>query len=324
MKHHILWLLCLASSLGAAEPAVRLTRLADRVRVEIGGRLFTEYIFKGASRPYCYPVLAADGTSLVRDFPERQAEGDETDHPHQRALMFAHGDLNQVDFWSEAGGLPFPKGRIEHAGLLESTDGATGTLRTHNRWIAPDGRLIATDETTLRFRGTATTRQLDYEVTLCALPDTPLVLGDTREGTMAIRVARWMTLPHKYQGRAVPGSGHLLNANGDRDPAVWGKRAAWCDYYAPRDGKIHGVALFDHPQNLRHPTWWMARDYGLFAANPFGQHEFEPDQQHPPGKGDHAIPAGGSLTLRYRILLHEDDPATARIAEHYAAYAAGR
>ena len=51
-------------------PAVKLTPLADRVRVEIGGQLFTEYIFgDGATKPYCYPVLASDGTPLTRNFP---------------------------------------------------------------------------------------------------------------------------------------------------------------------------------------------------------------------------------------------------------------
>jgi len=39
---------------------VTLTALPDRVRVEIAGQLFTEYVHgDGASRPYCYPILAA-------------------------------------------------------------------------------------------------------------------------------------------------------------------------------------------------------------------------------------------------------------------------
>lgn len=311
----------------AADPAVKLTRLADRVRVEIGGALFTEYIFQGASRPYCYPVLAADGTPLTRDFPMKETPGEETDHPHHRALMFAHGDANRVDFWDEGtSGNKFPKGLTVHAGLLETTDGATGVLRARNRWTAPDGRLIATDETTLRFRGTADTRELDYEITIHALPDAPLVLGDSKEGTMAIRVAQWLTLPHKYQGKDVAGAGHFLNSAGERDDAVWGRRAAWCDLYAPRGGKVYGIAIFDHPGNAHHPTWWMARGYGLFAANPFGQSEFESTKEKPlpPGLGTVTIPAGGSLTLRYRFLFHSGDPGSAKIAEHYAAYAAGR
>jgi hypothetical protein len=316
----------LPGPIARAEP-VTLTQLADRVRVEIGGQLFTEYVFgDGSSRPYCYPILLADGTSLTRDFPMKDTPGEDRDHPHHRALMFVHGDANGVDFWNEGkAGPPLPKGRTVHDGLLETSSGDSGTLRTRNRWLAPDGRLIATDATVIRFRDAGGgNRTLDYEVTIQALPDTPLVMGDSKEGTMAIRVAQWLTLPHKYLGKPMPGTGHLLTSTGEKDGAVWGKRADWCDYYAPHEGKTYGVAIFDHPENLRHPTWWMARDYGLFAANPFGQHEFEPEKKHPRGAGNHTIPAGGTLTLRYRFYFHAGDPAAAMVAERYADYARGR
>jgi len=311
----------------ALPAAVTLTRQADRVRVEIDGQWFTDYVYAdGASRPYCYPILAADGTPLTRDFPMKPTPGEDTDHPWHRSLWFAHAYMNGVDFWNEGTGdatrSPKAKGRSEHAALLETTDGDQGVLRTRNRWIAPDGRLICTDERTLRFQGDASGRCLDFEITLQAPADAPLLMGDNKDGTMAIRVAQWMTLPHKYQGKDLPGVGHLLTSTGFRDDAAWGKRAAWCDYYAPKDGKIYGVAIFDHPDNLRHPTWWMARGYGLFGANPFGQHDYEglKDQPH---IGDYTIPAGGTLTLRYRFYFHEGDPVAADIAAHYAAYAKG-
>ena len=327
LRPRFLFLLLNLASLAPLAPAaeVKLTRLADRVRVEVGGALFTEYIFgDGASRPYCYPVLTADGTSLARDYPMKVTPGEETDHPHHRALMFAHGDANKIDFWNEgtAGG-NLPKGRTVHDGLVESTGGDVGVLRTRNRWLSPDGRLIATDDTVIRFHGDAVARFIDYEVTIHALPDTPLIMGDSKEGTMSIRVAQWLTLPHKLKGEVVPGTGHILTAAGDRDAEAWGKRADWCDYFAPHNGKVYGVAIFDHPENLRHPTWWMARDYGLFGANPFGQHEFEPEKKHPRNIGDYTIPAGASLALRYRFFFHEGDPAAAQVATRYADYAAG-
>ena len=134
---------------------------------------------------------------------------------------------------------------------------------------------------------------------------------------MAIRLAETMRLKGKV------GHGHIINSNGVRDGDTWGKRADWCDYYAPREGKTYGVAIFDHPQNLRHPTWWMARDYGLFAANPFGQHDFE-GRKDEPHLGDYTVPAGGTLTLRYRFYFHTGDPDAAQVAERYAEYAGGR
>ena len=120
------------------------------------------------------------------------------------------------------------------------------------------------------------------------------------------------------------GKGHIVTAKGDRDAAAWGKRADWCDYHADKDGKTYGVAIFDHPQNLRHPTWWMARDYGLFGANPFGWHDYETEFKNEPHKGDYTIPAGGSLTLRYRLYFHLGDETSAKLAERYAEYAAGK
>jgi hypothetical protein len=306
--------------------SVTLTKLPDRVRVEIGSQLFTEYIFgDGASRPYCYPILSADGTSLTRDFPMKETPGEETDHPHHRALMFAHGDANGIDFWNEGkSGGSLPKGRTVSMGFVETTSGEVGTLRTGNRWFSPDGKLIATDDTTLRFHADQTGRYLDYEVIIRALLDAPLVMGDSKEGTMSIRVPQWMTLTHQYKGQTVTGTGRLLTSTGVRDADVWGKRADWCDYFAPHNGKIYGVAIFDHPGNLRHPTWWMARDYGLFNANPFGQSEFEPEKKLPKNAGEYTIPAGSSLVLRYRFYFHEGDPDAAQVAARYADYAAGR
>lgn len=311
-----------------AAPAVQLTKLADRVRVEIDGALFAEYVFgDGASRPYIYPIRAADGTGMTRDFPMKETAGEDTDHPWHRSLWFAHSYMNGVDFWNEAGGdikrSPKEKGRSEQVKFLEITDGRTGVIRTQNRWVAPDGRLICTDERTLRFHGGGDARFIDFAVTLQARPDQPLLLGDNKDGTMAIRVAQWMTLPHKFNGREAGGSGHIVTANGDRDDAAWGKRADWCDYYAEHGGKTYGVAIFDHPDNLRHPTWWMARGYGLFGANPFGQHDYEKlaDQPH---IGDYTIPAGGTLTLRYRFYFHLGDPGAAQVAARYREYASGQ
>ena len=307
-------------------PRVKLTRLTDRVRVEIDGQLFTEYIHgDGATRPYCYPILAADGTPLTRDFPMKPTPGEDTDHPWHRSMWFAHSMVNGVDFWNEgtgdAGRSPKAKGRTEHEDLLEVTSGPIGVLRARTRWVAPDGRLICTDERTLRFHATSAGRFIDYEVNLYAQPDAPLLLGDNKDGTMALRLAQWMTMPHKYQGKELPGSGHIVTSTGFRDAAAWGKRADWCDYSAPHNGKVYGVAIFDQPRNLRHPTWWMARDYGLFGANPFGQHDYEnlKDQPH---AGDYTIPADGTLTLRYRFFFHEGDETAAQVAARYAEYAA--
>ncbi len=130
---------------------------------------------------------------------------------------------------------------------------------------------------------------------------------------MAIRLAETMRLKGKV------GKGHIVNSEGVKDGETWGKRARWVDYYGPVEGQTMGVAIFDHPQNPRYPTWWHVRDYGLFAANPFGLHDFE---KKPAGAGDLQVKSGDKVTFRYRICLHRGDDREANIAAKYAEYLA--
>jgi hypothetical protein len=180
--------------------------------------------------------------------------------------------------------------------------------------VTADGKVICTDERTLRFYTPVSDseRVMDFDITLLA-SNGDLTLGDTKEGTMALRLAETMRVKGKL------GKGHIVNSASVRDGQTWGKRADWCDYYGPVEGKTVGIAIFDHPQNPRHPTWWHVRDYGLFAANPFGQHDFEslPNK----GTGNLVVPAGQSVTFRYRFCLHAGDEQQAKVAEKYQQYA---
>jgi hypothetical protein len=155
----------------------------------------------------------------------------------------------------------------------------------------------------------------DFEITVHA-SEGDLKFGDTKEGTMAMRLAETMRLKGKV------GKGHIINSEGIKDGQTWGKRADWVDYYGPVDGKTVGVAIFDHPSNPRHPTWWHVRDYGLFAANPFGLHEFEKKQ--PVGAGDLTVPEGKSITFKYRFYIHDGDEKAAKVSEAYERYSKGQ
>jgi hypothetical protein len=115
--------------------------------------------------------------------------------------------------------------------------------------------------------------------------------------------------------------GRMVNANGARgEKAIWGKRAEWVDYYGRVDGEDVGIAVFDHPSNLRAPTYWHARAYGLLAANPFGLRLFTRDRRQ---NGRYVIASGEALVLRYRVFIHQGDPASAGVAQAYSSFAAG-
>jgi len=311
-------LLGIVSAARSADPSpsappkegVQISRLADRLRVEINGQLFTEYFYKDVPRPYCYPLIGPGDAAMTRNWPMKDTPGEEQDHPHHRSLWFAHGAINGHDFWSEQKAF----GKTVHEDFLEVKSGKKeGVIRSRNKWVAADGVVVCTDERTLRFYnpGRASERLFDFEITLKA-SNGDLTFGDTKEGTMAVRLAETMRLKGKV------GQGHIVNSAGVRDGQTWGKRAEWCDYYGPVEGKTVGIAILDHPQNPRHPTWWHVRDYGLFAANPFGQHDFEslPDKT----AGNLTVPAGQSVTFRYRFYLHEGDEQQAKVAEKYKQY----
>ena len=289
---------------------VQITQLPDRLRIEINGQPFTEYLFKDVPRPYFYPVLGPDGLAMTRNWPMKDTPDEEHDHPHHRSLWFTHGSVNGRDFWSEEKKF----GKIVHDGFTEIKSGnSSGVIKSKDKWVASDGTVVCTDDRVFRIfnTGKSAERIFDFEVTLHA-SNGALTLGDTKEGTLGMRLAETMRLKGKV------GHGHIINSNGVRDGETWGKRADWCDYYGPVEGKIVGVAIFDHPKNPRHPTWWHVRDYGLFAANPFGQHDFE--NLTDKTAGNLTIPAGQSLTFRYRFYLHEGDDQQAKVAEKYHEY----
>jgi hypothetical protein len=310
-------LLAAVSTSAAWGEPVELRRGDRQIEVLIGGRPFTTYYFDSAiAKPFLSPLRSAEGTILTRGFPMRtDVIGEDHDEPHQRAMYFAHGDINGLDFWGEAA---FPKwsrhaaskfGRTVFREVNTSTSGPeSGVLRVTFDLVGPDGAPIAEEIQNYVFRGDERTRAIDCEFVIRANHG-PVKLGDTKEGTFAIRVAKSLDSP----------SGQMVNsvgANGEKE--IWGKRADWVDYYGHVGGEEVGIAIFDHPDNLRHPTYWHARGYGLFAANPFGLREFTHDRHQ---DGSYAILSGASLTFRYRVLIHHGDHRQAGVSEAYRQYA---
>jgi Methane oxygenase PmoA len=310
-------LLAFGLTLPGAAASVELQRNGDRIDVLIGGRPFTTYCFSPAdAKPYLFPLRSAKGTIVTRSFPMvMNLPGEDHDEPHQRAMYFAHGDVNGYDFWGEAA---FPRwsrhpvstfGRRVFRTLDEMHGGAeSGELKAEFDLVTTEGQVIAAESQAYSFKGDEHSRTIDCEFTIFANHG-PVKMGDTKEGTFTIRVVKALDSP----------PGRMVNSNGAvGEKAVWGKRADWVDFYGTVAGEELGVAVFDNPKNFRHPTYWHARHYGLLAANPFGLKEFTHDRHQ---GGSYTIGARESLTLRYRVLIHEGDYQQARVADAYRQYA---
>ncbi len=309
------------------QEAVTLKRTRDTILVQIGGRPFTTYYFGPQSpKPYLHPLRSARGTIVTRGWPMvKNIPGESHDHPHHRAMFFAHGNINGIDFWGEetlskkaqtARGVYYssedlPKGRTVFRRLEEDRGGShSGQIRADFDLVGPGLKVIGEETQAYTFHGNKTERIIDCVFTLRANHG-PLKLGDTKEGTFAIRVVHALNSP----------PAQMVNSNGARgEKNIWGKKADWVDYYGDVKGEELGVAIFDNPHNLRHPTTWHARGYGLFAVNPFGLHDF---YHNPKIDGSYTIPAGGSLTLRYEVLIHHGDYKKAGVAQAYRRYADG-
>ncbi|NJN05583.1 MAG: hypothetical protein HC814_03190 [Rhodobacteraceae bacterium] len=306
----------------AAAQGVKLTKQQGKVLVEIDGHLFTEYHFEGQRRPYFYPIIGPTGASMTRNWPMKDGvPGEEKDHVHHRGLWYGHRHVNDTGFWEESAKPGVMLGKIVHDKFLEVKGGPdVGVIRTSNKWIKDDGTHVMTDETTMRFHGRGDVRMLDFDITFIA-DKGDVVFGADKDAAMAIRVPETSRLDRpkeKGQKSAPKGEGHIVTSEGKRDAEAWGTRARWCDYHGPADGKVVGVAIFDHPSNPRHPTWWHVRGYGLFAANPFAQAQFEnlPDKK----AGEFTLPAGQRTTFRYRFYWHLGDEKAGQVESRYQAY----
>lgn len=260
-----------------------------------------------ANKPFLAPLRSASGKIVTRGFPMvRDLPGESKDHLHHRGLWFTYDDVNGVKFWENDP--TYTRGKIGKVVVrdVKFKDAAkSGTLSVTNDWNDPDGKTLLVETTDMVFYSDPKLRTIDFHITLT--PKIDVTLGDTKEGAFAIRLVEPFTT--KQGGKMVNAEGKI----GMRD--VWGKRSAWVDYTATVDGEALGVAIMDHPSNQRHPTYWHARDYGLFALNPFGRKAFDPTQEESQWK----IPAGQKVEFRWRVVVHPGDASLADIYKEYSA-----
>jgi hypothetical protein len=278
---------------------VKLTQAADRIRIEIDGKHFSDYVISAdATKPYLHPLRSATGKQITRSFPMDLVEGEKRDHPHHRGLWFSYGEVNGWDFWANEKtqkGVGKGRGEIKVVKVREVKSGKkNGVLATTQDWIDGAGKRLISENRTMTFYSDPLLRRIDFDITLTGLEDCEF--GDTKEGAFALRLVRALE---------EESTGTMVNAEGaSREKDVWGKKSAWVDYSGTLDGEKLGVAILDHPQNPKHPTYWHSRAYGLFAANPFGMKDFTRNKAD---VGGGLLKKGESWRYRYSVIIHPGD-----------------
>jgi len=312
------------------EYSVQLTHNQDKQRVDIliDGQAFTSYLYTDTipdlKKTVLFPIYSAKGSLITRGYPLDTRPAERTDHPHHIGLWLNYGDVNGIDFWGHSNATPVEQsnrmGTIRHQQIKEVKSGSeSGSLEVKVNWLDFQNQAMLKEETRFVFAGGDDWRRIDRITTLTAL-DEKMIFNDTKEGMMAIRVHRALEHPsdqtevEKLDNTGV--SGHYLNSEGTEGTDVWGKRAKWVELSGMIADEKVSVIILDHPENVGHPTYWHARGYGLFAANPLGQETFSKGEE----SMNLTLNPGQSVTFKYRMLIMTGQIEPTAINEEFNKY----
>ena len=290
-----------------------------RVDVTIGGQPFTSYIYpESLKKPVLFPLRTAKGTIVTRGFPLEPRPHERVDHPHHVGLWFNHGDVNGLDFWNNSTAIGpdrAPKmGTILHRRVTSAEGGPDrGELAVEMDWVDAQGQVLLREQTRFVFRGSSGLRSVDRITTLTAA-DKQVVFRDNKEGVIGVRVARALEQPATKPERFIDASGQAAkvpvldntgvngmyeSSEGLKGDAVWGTRGRWTALRGTVDAEPVTLVMLDHPSNPGFPTYWHARGYGLFAANPLGQKVFSEGKE----ELNLTLEPGRSTMFRHRVLI---------------------
>ncbi len=289
-----------------------------RVDVTVDGRLFTSYFYSDdIMKPVLFPIYTSEGTLVTRGYPYMPIADERVDHPHHLGMWFNYGNVNGLDFWNNSSAIPEEKkehyGRIRHQKITGMKSGdEQAELSVTMSWQTPDGKELLREDTTFVFRP----GMIDRCATLTAT-NGDVEMPDDKEGVFGIRVTRALEAPagdkpdfytgadgkRRAEKTVADGAanGVYCSSEGVEGDAVWGTRGNWVALRGICGGQTVSLVIIDHPDNPGHPTYWHARGYGLFAANPLGQGPLSGGKD----KLDFRIPAGESVSFKYRTVIDD-------------------
>jgi hypothetical protein len=286
----------------------------NQIHILKDGRHFATYLFDSAFlKPVIYPLYSPSGILIERQFPFSIVDGESHDHPHHVGLFFTYGtdgEVNGNNFWANQQG----QTKIRHSAFkIVNSESNKANLSTQAYWIGHDGTTILEEDRTMVFSGNETTNTIDFTIRLKAISG-DVVFEDTKEGMFGIRVADWLSENH--------GDGIYLNSKGDTTEAgVWGKRAEWVRLEGSYEGNSIGIVIMNHPASVNFPTFWHARGYGLFSANPLGQAVFQEGRgAENPKSLNYEVKSGDTALFKFRMIIYEGDLTVDEIKADFKEY----
>lgn len=311
--------LVMANSFGQKNEQVQVVKDAgaNKISVTIGGKPFTTFMFPDTlEKPVLYPLRAANGTVVTRGFPLNPKPGDPTDHPHHIGLWMNYENVNGLDFWNNSYAIPKEKksqyGWIKTDKILETKSGPKGVLAYHANWTNQQNEVLLEETTRFEFSGNEHQRIIDRITTLKA--NTEVTFNDAKDGFLGLRLAHELQIPSNKDekftddkgivtvvkaGTDKAANGNYITSEGKSGDEAWSTRGKWCKVFGKMGNDSISIAIIDHPKNINYPTFWHARGYGLFAANPLGEKVFTNGKS----AKNLQLKKGDAVTFRFRIVI---------------------
>jgi len=241
-----------------AENPMRITTEENVVSVHTGPRVLMRYHYENVPfKPCVHELFSPRGVNVLRDAP--------ADHLHHHALMYAIA-VDGVNFWEEQQA----PGRQSHRSFANIRIDKQGNVPSASfteqlNWVNPRNQ-----ELLLKEQRTIKVCQLnDFKATILSWQSRFAV--PSGKDSVMLTGSHYFGLGMRFV-ESMDTGGALFNAEGKAGEVVRGDeklvRADWCAYTAKANGKVVTVAMFGHPDNLRHPTQWftMTKPFAYLSA----------------------------------------------------------
>ena len=297
-----------------------------QIEVLYNGKLLTAYCYyDSVFKPILFPVNTVDGITVTRGYPIAPRAGDKTDHPHHTGLWMNYESVNGLDFWNNSNAIEQSKkpmyGTIFHDKIIKTIANKDSALITVTAaWKTSEAVTLLNELTTYTFKVKGARFYIDRRTKLTAAAK-EVIFKDVKDGFFAIRVARELEMPSKEDAKFIDAHGNettiaadsngvtgwYLASNGKEGDSVWSTKGRWTMLTGKKQNEDISITIFDHPSNPGYPTYWHARGYGLFAANPLGRKIFSGGKE----ELNLVIKPNASVAFHYLVMVQAGTKGTA-------------